>query len=299
MHIASIKGSSRLVKQLLQMGADPNAQDNAEWSPLHEACNRGNLGVVKVLIEGGANINLQGFGKDSPLHDAARNGHLKVVKFLVRKNADLRAKNASNRTPREEAEVTRLRVPDNLELDKTVTYLIGQEEQGRKNLVKSDVSSDSDEDENNDIAKFLGLTKSPVVREALQTLGLSSPSPRKKRKKCKSVTPRKPESLPKVRLTYGENETKNIEDVKKIAMSSTKTDHSEISDKKQDVVQNETDNKVSIVFALCLGSPSVFDDAFSAIYAVTDLRTISDSIWLKMRVSCFEKMNPKKDPKSY
>ena len=284
MHIASIKGSSRLVKQLLQMGADPNAQDNAEWSPLHEACNRGNLGVVKVLIEGGANINLQGFGKDSPLHDAARNGHLKVVKFLVRKNADLRAKNASNRTPREEAEVTRLRVPDNLELDKTVTYLIGQEEQGRKNLVKSDVSSDSDEDENNDIAKFLGLTKSPVVREALQTLGLSSPSPRKKRKKCKSVTPRKPESLPKVRLTYGENETKNIEDVKKIAMSSTKTDHSEISDKKQDVVQNETDNKVSIVFAHCLGSPNVSDDAFSVIYAVTDLRTISDSIWLKTRV---------------
>ena len=44
-------------------------------------------------------------------------------------------------------------------------------------------------------------------------LGLSSPSPRKKRKTCKSVTPRKASlsgsaemtsTLPKVRLTYGQ-----------------------------------------------------------------------------------------------
>ena len=81
------------------MGADPNAQDNAEWSPLHEACNRGNLAVVKVLHEGGADLNLKGFGKDSPLHDAARNGHLKVCKFLIRSGANLYAKNAAGRTP--------------------------------------------------------------------------------------------------------------------------------------------------------------------------------------------------------
>ena len=125
LHTAAIRGSARLVRQLLQMGADPNAQDNAEWSPLHEACNRGNLGVVKVLTEFGADLNLKGFGKDSPLHDAARNGHLKVVKFLVRAGANLNAKNAGNRTPREEAEITRLRIQDNAELDKTVDYLIG------------------------------------------------------------------------------------------------------------------------------------------------------------------------------
>ena len=53
-------------------------QDNAEWSPLHEACNRGNYSVVKLLLEFGADIDLKGFAKDSPLHDAARNGHLKV-----------------------------------------------------------------------------------------------------------------------------------------------------------------------------------------------------------------------------
>ena len=36
LHTAAIRGSPRLVRQLLMMGADPNAQDHAEWSPLHE-----------------------------------------------------------------------------------------------------------------------------------------------------------------------------------------------------------------------------------------------------------------------
>ena len=42
LHTAAIRGSPRLVRQLLVMGADPNAQDHAEWSPLHEV-NRATL----------------------------------------------------------------------------------------------------------------------------------------------------------------------------------------------------------------------------------------------------------------
>ena len=113
------------------------------------------------------------FFPDSPLHDAARNGHIKVVKCLVRAGVNINAKNASGRTPREEAEVTRLRVLDNIDLDKTVSYLIEREESSRGNPL-SEVSSESEnDDENNDIAKFLGLAKSPVVTQALQTLGSS------------------------------------------------------------------------------------------------------------------------------
>ena len=73
-------GSRRLVRTLLALGANPNAQDNAEWSPLHEACNRGNLGVVRLLYKHGADIHLKGFGRDTPLHDAARNGQIKAGK---------------------------------------------------------------------------------------------------------------------------------------------------------------------------------------------------------------------------
>ena len=78
-----ILGSRRLVRTLLTLGANPNAQDNAEWSPLHEACNRGNLGIVRLLHMHGADINLKCFGRDTPLHDAARNGHLKVSASLL------------------------------------------------------------------------------------------------------------------------------------------------------------------------------------------------------------------------
>ena len=79
-------GSRRLVRTLLTLGANPNAQDNAEWSPLHEACNRGNLGVVRLLHKHGADINLKGFGRDTPLHDAARNGQLKVTNYFIHKH---------------------------------------------------------------------------------------------------------------------------------------------------------------------------------------------------------------------
>ena len=215
------------------MGADPNAQDNAEWSPLHEACNRGNLTVVKVLHEFGADLNLKGFGKDSPLHDAARNGHLKVVKFLIRSGANLKAKNAHGRTPREEAEVTLLKVNDNEDLDKTVSYLIELEEGAPSiadgNLVtvsdasSTDNESDGDDAENNDLAKLLGLAKSPVVQQALQTLGLT-PNHHQIAKKATAAassdnTPTSGRSrftgnghngasTTKVRLTYGASDTK-------------------------------------------------------------------------------------------
>ena len=239
LHTAAIRGSARLVRQLLQMGADPNAQDNAEWSPLHEACNRGNLTVVKVLHEFGADLNLKGFGKDSPLHDAARNGHLKVVKFLIRSGANLEAKNAHGRTPREEAEVTLLKVNDNEDLDKTVSYLIELEEGAPSiaggNVVavsdasSSDNDSDGDDAENNDLAKLLGLAKSPVVQQALQTLGLT-PNQHQIAKKAAAAassdnTPTSGRSrfsgnghngasTTKVRLTYGASDTKekNVDD---------------------------------------------------------------------------------------
>lgn len=38
-----------------------NTQDNAGWTPLHEACNNGYSDVVKALLEYGADPNLTSY----------------------------------------------------------------------------------------------------------------------------------------------------------------------------------------------------------------------------------------------
>ena len=82
----------------------------------------------------------------------------------------------------------------------------------------SESSDSDDETENNDITKFLGIAKSPVVQQALQSLGLPSPSKerrgRNRPKKAKNpTTPIRGVSEPKVRLTYENvrNTSKNLE----------------------------------------------------------------------------------------
>ena len=51
-----------------------------------------------------------------------------MVKFLIKSGANIYAKNSRNRTPREEAEVTMLRISDNEDLAKTVAYFMEYED---------------------------------------------------------------------------------------------------------------------------------------------------------------------------
>ncbi|XP_072253317.1 BRCA1-associated RING domain protein 1 [Leuresthes tenuis] len=87
LHLAAIKGDVEAVRELLDLGADPNLKDNAGWTPLHEACNLGHLTVVEELVSKGALLNTPGYENDSPLHDAVRNGHAAIVRRLLQLGA--------------------------------------------------------------------------------------------------------------------------------------------------------------------------------------------------------------------
>ena len=72
LHLAArFKNSTTVVSTLIQAGANVDALDSDQQSPLHLA-SIGNPAVVPVLIGGGCKVNLLDILKQSPLLFAAR-----------------------------------------------------------------------------------------------------------------------------------------------------------------------------------------------------------------------------------
>jgi ankyrin repeat protein len=80
---ASTNGRLYLVKQLIDQGADINAEND---QALRLASENGYLEVVKYLIGKGADIHAY---NDLALRYASYRGHLEVVKYLISKGADI------------------------------------------------------------------------------------------------------------------------------------------------------------------------------------------------------------------
>ncbi len=60
-------------------------------TPLHQAAIRGNLKMVKFLVNNGADVNAKFLGAN-PLHFAAKKNHTKVMEYLIKKGADVNTK---------------------------------------------------------------------------------------------------------------------------------------------------------------------------------------------------------------
>ena len=54
LHLCCFAGSSKCVRLLLSLGADPNCRDEDRWTPLHAAATGGHVDVVRMLVDGGA-----------------------------------------------------------------------------------------------------------------------------------------------------------------------------------------------------------------------------------------------------
>jgi len=96
LHKACAKGNIEAVKQLLADGADVNARNNWQQTPLGLAACRDEKGyyhkeIVKLLIAKGANVNAKDEFGHSPLHSATSEGLKEIAELLIAEGADVNA----------------------------------------------------------------------------------------------------------------------------------------------------------------------------------------------------------------
>ena len=100
LHLAAKNGHSKVVKILLDEGANTGAKNIYDWTSLHLAARNGHSKVVKILLDKGADIGAKNMFICTPLHYAAEKGYVEVVKALLEaKDIDVNAKNKWNSTP--------------------------------------------------------------------------------------------------------------------------------------------------------------------------------------------------------
>jgi cytohesin len=96
-HKAVEEGNIEAVKKFLAAGIDVNAKAFITGStPLHIAATKE---VVELLIAKGADVNAKDKYDMTPLHPAAGRGHKEVVELLIAKGADVNARDEDGDTP--------------------------------------------------------------------------------------------------------------------------------------------------------------------------------------------------------
>lgn len=82
-------GDKDALRALLERGADPDADNEHDWTALHAAATKGHEEVVAALVEAGATVDAEDGGCSTPLMAAARGGHVAVARLLLKSGADM------------------------------------------------------------------------------------------------------------------------------------------------------------------------------------------------------------------
>jgi len=97
------KGDLEIGQRLLDCGADVNAQDNDDWTPLYLAAGNGRVDFTQMLLQHGAAINARVDDGETPLHRASTKGHVDVVRLLLEHGADPNISDSRGKTPSDAA----------------------------------------------------------------------------------------------------------------------------------------------------------------------------------------------------
>ena len=99
LHLAATTGNNEMTMLLIKAGADVNAVDSADTSPLIDATSYGNDLVAETLLKAGANVNAAGGRRNSTsLQIAAFRGYVNIVKILLANGADIKAVDKDGKT---------------------------------------------------------------------------------------------------------------------------------------------------------------------------------------------------------
>ncbi|MGH8546384.1 MAG: ankyrin repeat domain-containing protein, partial [Gammaproteobacteria bacterium] len=95
---ATAQGYPKIMKRLLDAGANPDIGNLHSITPIMYAARYGNVESCKLLLDYGADINLQDWSDQTALMVATRTGHVEVAAMLIDAGADLTIKDEESRS---------------------------------------------------------------------------------------------------------------------------------------------------------------------------------------------------------
>ena len=106
LHFAVRSESTDIVRDLLKKSANPNQENPVGETPLHWAASKGHCGIVALLLDNGADINAMTTSKHmSVLHFAVRSNHPDIVRYLLNQNACPNQRSINDYTPKDFARI--------------------------------------------------------------------------------------------------------------------------------------------------------------------------------------------------